>query len=472
MITLRIIGHHAIYPVSDVVRLFFGPIRMRDTGEIQADCDEDLEIISQLENIDIDGTKLQSQRLSTLINGKCICSTTIEELPLNREVKRSLYNALSIYTGRKFPWGSLTGIRPTVVAREVTSDTQLNHLYGVRSDKARLSIITASHEDEVMRKINKSSLSIYIGIPFCPTRCSYCSFPAHDMSSGTDTLNEYVEALLKEMELLQHLFQNIDSVYFGGGTPTVLTDELFEAFINRAFSLLSPNAGVEVTLEAGRPDTITKSKLNTAKKNGFNRICINPQTLNNQTLRNIGRNHSVEDFLKAYSDIRQMGFNTVNADLIAGLPGESYSDFTISLNTLAELKPENITVHSLYKKRTAMLSRDEVMKAVSMEDIDRMLQYSHNRLPELGYIPYYLYKQKDTLGGHENTGYSFPGDECRYNVAMMSDAYSVLAIGAGGVSKRVFSDRRLVRCDCVKNPAEYIRRVKEMAERKLRFFDV
>lgn len=472
MITLRLVGHQAIFPVSDVLRLFFGPIRTLDSGEIQADSEEEMEIISLLEKDDTSESREKSSLLSTIINGRCISTTEMDTLPLNRQVKRDLYNALSRFTGRQFPWGSLTGIRPTLVAREVESERELEAVYAVRSDKSKLAIETARCEDIVMRQIPADSLAIYIGIPFCPTRCSYCSFPAYDMSSGTNILPDYIEALLTEIEMLQPLFSNVDSIYFGGGTPTVLADEHFDHFLTRAVSLLKPNIRTEITLEAGRPDTITLAKLESAKSNGVNRICINPQTLNNQTLQNIGRRHTVEDFEKALSSIKQMRFDSVNADLIAGLPGERSSDFKLSLDVLCESKPDNITVHSLYKKRTARLTREEVMQSVSEEDIDLMLRYAHKKLPGMGYIPYYLYKQKDTLGGHENTGYSLPGKECRYNVAMMSDAYSVLAIGAGGVSKRVYHHKRMERCDCLKNPIDYIRRVREMAERKRHFFDV
>lgn len=466
MIRVILVGHLCYFPVSDVLRLFFGHADQVSDCEITAPYPIDIIILSRLsKDGDVD-TRVDDGTYYAL-------PSKTHPLPANREVKRQLYLLLSELTGKTYPWGSLTGIRPTLIARESSQNSEMVDIYGVRPDKEELAFKTAIAEDMILSRIPVDAKSVYIGVPFCPGRCSYCSFISENHSGDEELLLEkYVDAVIHEIHSLRSVLENISAIYIGGGTPTVMGDELFKRFINGCLLDLRLSSQIEITVEAGRPDTITENKLKSLRNAGINRICINPQTLSDITLSVIGRNHTSEQFMNAYRLARAEGFSSINTDLIAGLPGEGIEEFRHSLDTIVSLSPENITIHTLSKKRTSRMSSEEqvLFDEPTALSVDEMLRYSTDLLREKGYLPYYLYRQKDTVGGHENTGYSIPGKECSYNVAMMSDSRSVIAIGAGGISKRVLEDGRLGRCPCVRNPREYIARVDEMAQKKLDFF--
>lgn len=466
MIKVVLVGHHYYFPVSDVLRLFFGHADQVSTDEITAPYPKDITIISSLtKDGDVDTRDDSGTAYAH--------PSKTQPLSANREVKRQLYLFLSELTGKVFPWGSLTGIRPTLIARESSQSSDMIDIYGVRPDKAELAFKTAIAEDMILSRIPINSKSVYIGVPFCPGRCSYCSFISENQSRSADLLEKYVDAVIGEIRSLQSVLKNVSSVYIGGGTPTVMGDELFKRFVNGCFSELGLSSQIEITVEAGRPDTITENKLKTIRDAGINRICINPQTLSDKTLTAIGRNHTSEQFMNAYRLARAAGFSSINTDLIAGLPGEGIDEFRHTLDTIVSLSPENITIHTLSKKRTSRMSSEEQVlnDEPAALSVDEMLRYATELLCDKEYHPYYLYRQKDTVGGHENTGYSIPEKECSYNVAMMSDNRSVIAIGAGGISKMVLEDGRLARCPCLRNPREYITRLDEMAEKKLKFFE-
>ncbi len=484
MLTIRLQGHEHFYPLCDVVRLLTGVIPKVEDGEIHVDIEETAGIVSCLS--DRKAMTYIEDGFAELKEGRsreCDCEgdRTSEGLPVSREIKRQLYFLLCDALAKELPWGALTGIRPTQVAREVSCEEDLSQIYGVRPDKAKLAFLTKVGEDEVLKESEPDSLHIYIGIPFCPSRCSYCSFVAQEAPRKTGLLPSYVDAVLKEIDLvLPKIDQKIETLYIGGGTPTVLDEELFEKFINGVFSHDAFRNLREVTVEAGRADTITEKKLQTLRKAGITRICINPQTLCDATLTRIGRHHSAADFIRAYTMARSMGFSVINTDLIAGLPGESAEEFCDSLKQIIDLEPENITVHSLSKKRRSDLSREEIVKfeAEELSKMETMLSFAFSALTEAGYAPYYLYKQKDTLGGHENVGYQKGDTSCIYNVAMMGDQRSVLSFGAGGMSKRVFHDDasdagqvRVERCSCIKDAIQYIQNVESMAGKKISFFE-
>jgi len=459
-------GHDYEYPVSDVLRMFFGHCITISSGRIQAGEDSEAIIHSSLSNSGV----------RTWIDGEAVRILPDEvrdDLPPNREVKRQLYLLLSRYLGVSFPWGSLTGIRPTMVAREEKSAETLENKYFVRPDKARLAMETAINEDKILEEIPEDSFGMYIGVPFCKSRCSYCSFISAEASGHLAMLPDYSNAVISEMAgFFKANPPDISCLYIGGGTPTVFDDVLFKEFIHGAFRVIAGTGIKEITVEAGRPDTITEQKLRVLKDAGVSRICINPQTLSDRTLIAIGRKHTTADFFRAYDQALKFGFRTINTDLIAGLPNETAEDFSRSIDTIIGMRPDNITVHTLSKKRRSEISRDTVLSdcAHEINRLDQMLNYSHSRLNETGYSPYYLYRQKDTVGGHENTGYSTTGHACAYNVAMMSDRRSILAFGAGSVSKRAFPDGHLERCPNIRDPHEYILRSGEMAHRKTRFF--
>lgn len=467
MIHVVLIGHSFHFPVSDVLRLFFGQTGQISDAEITAPYPEELSVLSILTPEGKVETREKSGRY-------CAIPSAAYLLPPNREVKRQLYQLLSELTGRTYPWGSLTGIRPTLIARESPDISGMVEIYGVRPDKAELAFGTAKAEDMILSHIPADSKAIYIGIPFCPGRCSYCSFVSENHSDDMESvLSEYADAIIKEICALRSVLNNISSVYVGGGTPTVMNDELFPRFIRECFSELNLPPHTEITVEAGRPDTVTKAKLLALRDAGISRICINPQTLSDKTLSVIGRNHTSEQFMEAFRLARAAGFSSINTDLIAGLPGEGPDDFRHTLDTIVSLHPENITIHTLSRKRASRMSTEHIFVSdePAVRFVDEMLRYASGLLTEKGYRPYYLYRQKDTVGGHENTGYSIPGKECSYNVAMMSDERSVIAVGAGGISKKVMRNGHLERCPCVKNPREYMKRLEETAARKLAFFE-
>lgn len=461
-------GHDFTYPLADVLRLFYGECSRIAINQISSGDDLGTIINSRL----ADGL------VSTWIEGNAeslYCQESAGKLPVKREVKRQLYLLLSNLLDCKYPWGSLTGIRPTVVAREVESAKELSEKYFVREDKASLAMETAAYEDLVLESASPDLFCGYIGVPFCRSRCSYCSFISQDAASQLHLLIPYAEAVINEIDsFCGENPPKLSCLYVGGGTPTVFDDNTFRRFLGNAFAALRSEEIPEITVEAGRPDTITAHKLHTLKDLGVHRICINPQTLSDNTLALLGRNHSVEDFYRAYDAARKIGFTTINTDLIAGLPEEKEEDFVKSLEGVLLLEPENITVHTLSKKKKSDITLDMhgLANRKEKDELDQMLKYADARLKEKGYLPYYLYKQKDSLGGHENTGYTKDGHACIYNVAMMSDQRSILAFGAGSVSKRSFADRSLQRCPNVRDAQQYMNRTEEMAMRKLTFFSV
>jgi len=468
MPTVKLEGHDYFYPVSDVLHLFYGGSAKTAAGCLSAGTDP-LPVIHSC---------LSGNGVSTWIEDSSVCVTPSEVmagLPPKREVKRQLYLVLSRLLNRTYPWGSLTGIRPSLVAREVHSAQELSGQYFVREDKAELAVETAAYEDRILAAVPVDELCVYIGVPFCRSRCSYCSFIAQDAASHLDLLTPYTLAVQIEIDaFVQGNAPRISCLYVGGGTPTVFDDSVFRAFMDSAFRSLCSDRIPEITVEAGRPDTITENKLRTLKDLGVGRICINPQTLSDRTLSLLGRKHTVDEFYRAFELAGKIGFTTINTDLIAGLPGETEEDFRNTLEGVLLLNPENITVHTLSRKKKAFMQHDIHMpdSSAELDLLDNMVSYSHARLKARGYSPYYLYRQKDTVGGHENTGYTREGHACSYNVAMMSDRRSVAAFGAGSVSKRVFEGGRLERCPCLRDPHEYIMRSEEMAVRKRMFFGV
>ena len=491
-IVVRLEGHAFYYPVSDVLRLFTGEIPREEEGRVV--CDAASILPGREELFSKDGvltilSRFSNEQVETVLESAPQISISRKDmdLPVNREVKRQLYFLLSRILKMSFPWGSLTGIRPTQVARELSSEEEMQEIYGVRSDKAHLAFLTKEREDAVLSETPSDALHVYIGIPFCPSRCSYCSFIAQEAPRKTEILPAYVDAVLMELDLvLPKITSKIETLYVGGGTPTVLPEVLFEKFMRGVLSHPEFKEVKEICVEAGRPDTITERKLAVLMELGVRRICINPQTLCDATLQRVGRKHSAKDFADAFEMARKMGFSVINTDLIAGLPGETTEEFCSSLMRIIKLRPENVTVHALSKKRRSSLSRKEVVRTEDhgTKRVEDMLSFSSQKLIEAGYKPYYMYKQKDTIGGHENIGYCLDGGECIYNVAMMSDLRSVLSFGAGGMSKRVFPNSgkenspkgtpaagvRIERCPCIKEPTQYITDVESMAERKIRFF--
>lgn len=465
MLTVHMEGHQYSYQLADIIRLFYGACQV----------EKDV-LFSDVETRDIIIHSCISDGIVTTFvtgNGLAYTAERFANISESREVKRQIYQVLSVVTDKRYPWGSLTGIRPTIIAREVKNAREFVRNYYVSQEKAELSIQTAEYEDRILLACPQEEASIYIGVPFCPSRCSYCSFISADASKQLSLLALYVEAVLHEMKTFFASYKpKITSLYIGGGTPTTFDNDTFRYFLEGVFSIVNPSNISEITVEAGRPDTITPEKLQVMKDLGVHRICINSQTLSDRTLASIGRKHSVSEFLSGYNLAVETGFQTISSDLIAGLPGETLNDFSHSLDTILALRPENITIHTLSKKKRASLTKENMRLVDNAQEalIHSMLLLAQPRLHSAGYLPYYMYRQKDSIGGHENVGYTIDGHACKYNVAMMCDQRNIIAFGAGSISKRLYGTEKRIRCPNVKDPHEYILRTDEMANRKIEFF--
>lgn len=358
-------------------------------------------------------------------------------------------------------WGILTGIRPAKLAAELimardeegnrifSSEAARNILckeYLVSPKKAALAVEIARNEQKILRLAGDGyppyTCSVYVSIPFCPSRCSYCSFVSYSTKKLLSLLPEYLLRICEDTRrLLAYLKERgfkVLTVYIGGGTPTTLDDKQLAILLGTLADGIQIKRLNEFTLEGGRPDTLTKSKLAVAKEFGVTRMSINPQTMNDKILRSIGRRHTVNDFLKAYSMARDAEIPVINTDLIAGLPNDGFKTFSRSLDGILKLEPENITVHTFCVKKSAEILRlDTEIYNRSADETVKAVDYSQVRLKNAGYRPYYLYRQKNTVGNLENVGYALKGHECLYNVLMMEEVHSIFAVGAGGVTKLV-----------------------------------
>lgn len=374
------------------------------------------------------------------------------------------------------PWGVMSGIRPAKVVRELMEEGNsrekvfeiLKNVYEVSDEKANLAMTVAENEKILLDNIGENSVSLYIGIPFCPTRCLYCSFVSTDIRVSGKYMDEFVEKLLLEIdkssEIIKKMGWYVENIYIGGGTPTTLEAHHLKNIFNRLKSNFDFSKIKEFTLEAGRPDTITFEKLKEAKNGGVNRISINPQTMNEETLLKVRRKHTPDLFKECFKMARDAGFDNINTDLIAGLPDETVDMFRYSLDEVIKLDPENITVHSMCIKRAANLrfTDTELAKA---QDMNEMLSYTQKRMAGTGRKPYYMYRQKNISGNLENVGYAKDGYMSTYNVNIMEEKQTIIALGGGGSSKLVYGDR-IERIFNFKDPLEYIKRFDEILQKK------
>ena len=397
--------------------------------------------------------------------------------------KRMMYDMLSALTGRELPWGTLTGVRPTKIVYgllEENKDKQeiidyLKKEYYVSTRKGKLAIKVAENEKRLLEKIDyNNGYSLYAGIPFCPTTCLYCSFTSYPLAVWRDRVDTYVDAMLKEMTFTARLMKDktLDTFYMGGGTPTTLEAGQLDRVLGFFESTFDTSKLKEYTIEAGRPDSITKDKLMVMKHHGVNRISINPQTMNDDTLKLIGRHHTVSQVKEAFKLARGCGFDNINMDLIIGLPGETEEHIKRTMDEVASLAPDSLTVHSLAIKRAANLNIFwEKYKAYSMINTDDIINMTADCASAMGMEPYYLYRQKNMAGNFENVGYSKPGREGIYNILIMEEKQTIMAVGAGASTKVVFpEENRIERVENVKDVKTYIENVDEMIDRKRRFF--
>ena len=368
------------------------------------------------------------------------------------------------------PWGILTGVRPAKIAAEMSAAgksyseirKELCSEYFLNPKKASLLTDIAKKEAQIIKRTPADSCSVYISIPFCPTRCAYCSFVSYStkrlLSMTDDYLTQLYTDIDRTFENIKRLGLNVRTVYVGGGTPTVLTPMQIGSLLEKINSHVDISSLSEFTFEAGRPDTVTAEKMKLIVDGGVTRVSVNPQTLNDMVLESIGRHHTTEDFYRAYDVARASGIKYINTDMIAGLPGESFSSFSRSVDDIIALRPDNITFHTFcVKKASDFLRNGTEVYSITGGETGKSVDYSQVAAGIAGYVPYYIYRQKNTVGNFENVGYSLPGAEGLYNIYMMEEVHSVFAAGAGAVTKLVAKDRSVIkRTSMPKYPYEYL----------------
>lgn len=416
-----------------------------------------------------------------------ICEAT-ESVPLSQEVAIATHSSIAVgraifaagkeMLGHIPPWGILTGVRPAKVAATLMKGGNgilktkriLRDEYFLNPQKAALAVSVATNENKIVKKLPQNICSLYISIPFCPSRCAYCSFVSYTTPKLLSLVDEYIDALLLEIEekikLIKLAGLELVTIYIGGGTPTTLTVKQLTRLFKKLWELVDIDSLLEFTLEAGRPDTITEEKLLLAKKYGVTRISVNPQTLNDDVLREIGRKHSVEDFYKAFEIAKRSGIKDINVDVIAGLPNDDFKSFSETIDKIIELAPTNITVHTFTVKKAAdVLRNNSSVYSINATDAIKGVSYAQLKTKFAGYKPYYMYRQKNTVSNLENVGFALEGHEGIYNVFMMEDIQTIFGVGAGAVTKLYreteSGENKLQRIFNQKYPYEYLKAAKE-----------
>ncbi|HOM02579.1 MAG TPA: coproporphyrinogen dehydrogenase HemZ [Acetivibrio sp.] len=494
-IYIKLEGHEFRYEIENIIKLFFDNgstgISYRDPGEdyrgillySRLDAPSENDGQYQVETmICVDGKKaFKDNHLFSVSLPKKDANYVHEERKIRkREVKRQVYIALSQFTGKKMPWGMLTGIRPAKIVHELMDkgcsreeiNSRLTQYYFVSDKKSKILYDVAKKERHILEASERDMVGIYIGIPFCTTRCLYCSFTSNPVKKYEHMVASYIQVLKKEImsvgSILDKKRLRIESIYIGGGTPTSLEASYLRELLMYIEQVLDLKDIKEYTLEAGRPDSITLEKLEAIKKSKVDRISINPQSMNDEILRKIGRFHTSKDIVDAFKLARSIGFDNINMDVIAGLPGSKLEDFVKTMDEIGALEPESVTVHTMAIKRASRLNEDkENYSLTSGNEVSQMVDAAYDILTKKGLEPYYLYRQKNMLGNLENIGYSKAGYESIYNVQIMEEKQSIIALGAGAITKVVFPEsNRIERVSNVKNVEEYIARIGEMITRK------
>ena len=391
---------------------------------------------------------------------------------------KCLFKCMTYLTGKTPEWGVITGVRPVkrvnLLLRQGKSEGEIREYmrsrYLCSDKKADIALKTAYTQEKILKTLDKNSFGLYVSIPFCPTRCAYCSFVSQSIEGCAKMIPEYVRQLCEEIEYTAELCKRAgiypDSVYFGGGTPTTLSASQLEAVMGRIEKCFDMSRVREYTVEAGRPDTITREKLETIKRMGAGRVSINPQTLNDKVLKAIGRRHTVGQFFESFELAKAVGFDVINTDIIAGLPEDDIQSFQNTVDTLIDKEADNITVHTLSIKRAARLNHEGTQTALH-NPAAQMVEYATKRLLDNGYSPYYLYRQKNMADNQENIGWAKPDKESLYNIYIMEEVQTIIAVGAGIATKLVDLDGgRLERVFNYKYPNEYLKGFDEMIRRR------
>lgn len=489
MIFVYLEGHDFNYEVTELIKLFYFNTQVKFVEDRALVDDQSLLIENKLftnsNNYYIEtkvykGTECISDNKIKRIENTDIKSSSVRKVT-KLSIKQSIFEALSNISSVKVPWGVLTGIRPTkivhdLINRHVETEEIMQILltqYKLSKEKAKLLTDIAQIERKVIKQDSINKYSLYVSIPFCPTRCLYCSFPSNSIEKYGNEMDNYTDKLIYEIERTADLLSNkcIDTVYIGGGTPTALSVNNLDKIIKKIYNEFGTDTISEFTVEAGRPDTIDQKMLMMLRDNNIKRISINPQTMCEDTLKTIGRNHTTADINRAYNLARTLGFETINMDIIVGLPGENCDDVMETMKQIKKLDPDNLTVHTMAIKRASKLKENlEDYSLSEQQNIERMLSITRDYSDKMNMHSYYLYRQKQILGNFENVGYSKPNKECKYNILIMEEMQTIVAVGAGGISKFYFPEEdRIERVANVKNLYEYIKRVDEMINKKEKF---
>ncbi|MDR7315084.1 coproporphyrinogen III oxidase [Brevibacillus nitrificans] len=492
MIQITCVGHAFERELSLILALFYEDPQLSFVSEWTDESDLKLKLALTVKEDGVvacgelfDGAR----RIEHQVNRSYV---SLEEKAMRKTAKQALCYALLLmleeYTGMEQGWGILTGIRPTKLLHQMNvagigreeAHKRLQEEVILRPYKLSLLQDIVDRQLQVVPDLYQidQELSVYIGIPFCPTKCAYCTFPAYAIRSHTASVNPFLEGLHYEIEQLGRWLakndQRITSIYFGGGTPTSITAEDMDQLFDKMYRSLPHMDGVrELTVEAGRPDTITREKLDVMKRWEVDRISINPQSFTQETLNAIGRHHTVEETIEKYHLAMEMGLTNINMDLIIGLPNEGVAELAHSLQEVEKLMPASLTVHTLsFKRASEMTQNKERYKVASRDEISKMMEMASEWTAVNGYDPYYLYRQKNILGNLENVGYSKPGQESIYNIMIMEEVQTILGLGCGAVSKLMApGSGRLTRWPNPKDPKTYNDTYRTLVENKLRDLD-
>jgi len=410
--------------------------------------------------------------------------TAEETVRLRRRALQQSFYLAAVQLLETVPaWGALAGVRPTKISTKhlleggspESAEKQLKDIYYVTQERRKLAVDCSVSTVHAASLLDENDISLYVGIPFCPTRCAYCSFVSRTVGKKTELLEPYLQALLKEMavtgKLLESSGKHLRTIYIGGGTPTTLSTSQMEILMSAIRDSFDLSRCIEFTVEGGRPDTLSEEKLRAIREGGADRMSINPQTMVDSVLRACGRPHKAQDVLDAYHWAENAGFDAINMDLIAGLPTDNFDGFRHSLDTVAELHPANITVHTLALKKGADLF-EQRQQLSSAEEVTQMVGYANATLRDLGYKPYYLYRQKYMSGSFENVGWSRDRLDCLYNIYMMEELHTILSLGGGGMNKVNLPGGRLERFHNPKFPEQYIEMIDSVLDDKKKLFDL
>ncbi len=479
-------GHNFEYEIINVIRLFFQDAAVFELNEKKKIKNQDYVYTLVIQKAKKDflfcevcykGIKVIGSRQLDKLDEKLNVSAKSNE----KELAKLVFSMLCNISDKRPPYGILTGIRPAKLAIALLengatisgAEKRLMYDYFVTAKKAKLIVSVAKFSEKLRKQDMPSDYSLYVSIPFCKTRCSFCSFVSKTIASEQKLIDPYLESLIQELELTRQIAAkknlNLKTVYVGGGTPSVLNEQQLEKLCEAIERLFNPKKCLEYTFEAGRADTITKQKLAILKRFGVTRLSINPQTKNDEVLKKVGRTHSYKDVERCFSLAREIGFDNINADLIAGLPFDTEQSFKESVDWLSNIGADNITVHTLTVKRGSDFKDSFVL---GEQSVSEMTEYAIEKLVKSGYLAYYMYRQKSTLQNLENIGYCKPDKEGLYNIFIMDEMHSIFSCGAGGVTKfKQPLGTRIERVFNYKYPKEYIEGLDEILRRKRKVLD-